>query len=112
MVVPKLVKHIKMKNNKCNCGNGKDGICTTCSAYKMVFLLLPGWEHLKYSAPNGDLVNPVRYSYYRQNSKPTEKVVEAMLRRFSSSILYKQASRMIHVYENRPGGALVTEVKF
>jgi hypothetical protein len=93
---------------KCTHGNGK--ICPHCSAFKMVFLLKNGFDHLKETAPGGKKVNPVRYNFVSKNRKGLEYNVTTMLRRFENDVIYKFAN-VIQVYDNATG-QLVAEKRF
>lgn len=85
-------------------------ICRHCSAYKMVFLLKNGCDHLKDDTPAGKKVNPVRYSYVSKNRKGTAYNVTGMLRRFESDVLMK-FTNVIQFYETATGN-LVAEKRF
>lgn len=89
---------------KCQCTpKSENGRCKVCSAYKMVFLLKNGNNHLKEYG-----YNPVRYSYVSKNRKGMEYNVTGMMRRFQNDELMK-FSNVIYFYENTPGGRLVAE---
>lgn len=93
------------------CTHGDHKLCKYCSAYKMVFLLKNGFDHLKEITPSGAKVNPVRYSYVSKNRKGIEYNVTGMLRRMQNHVLM-QSCNVIHFYENHKGGALVAKKGF
>ena len=93
------------------CAHGGHKICKHCSAYRMVFLLKHGNDHLKSTMPDGTKVNPVRYSYVSKNRKGIGYNINGMMRRFQNDPLMDNA-RIIRFYENFKGGALVAETAY
>ncbi len=84
-----------MNDKKCNCGLENKITCPKCSKIKMVILLKNGNENLKF---NG--YNPVWYSHLSKNKKPDNVLINAMYRRFLSSIYNNKANCLIF-YDNQ-----------
>lgn len=84
---------------KCRCGQKNDnGSCKNCSRVKMVPLL--HGPDLKKTDANGKKVNPVYYSFIKNNNQPVDKICNGMYRRFMESNALKHVTRKIHFYDN------------
>lgn len=84
---------------KCRCGHANDnGTCKNCSRVKMVPLL--NSPDLKKTDATGKKVNPVYYSFIKNNNQPVEKICNAMHRRFIEKNALRVITRKIHFYDN------------
>lgn len=84
------------------CKHNRSLFCKECSAYRMVFLLKNGNDHLKEKAPNGNLYNPVRYNFVNKNRKGIKYNVNGMIRRFQNHPIF-HSSNVIIFYDNNTG---------
>ncbi|RRO19668.1 hypothetical protein [Flavobacteriaceae bacterium 14752] len=89
-----------MLRKKCICGEkNSNGSCKNCSKIKMIPLLKNDEFKINHSG-TGKLINPVFYSYLKQNHKSNEVIITGMLNRFQKQPIYK-ASRYIDFYDNQ-----------
>ena len=89
-----------MAKKLCNCGANRENhqSCPTfCSNYKMVFLLRDRKSPFKKRDTSGDLVNPVVWSFLKEDKRPVHVIKKNMLARLSKRPEY-QASNFIGFY--------------
>jgi len=87
---------------KCDCTTKQGFTCPKCSRVKMVILLMPDKQNLKYTTGSGKRVNPVWHSPVKQNKWTNDYIANGMLKRFMSSTLYTH-TRMLQFYDQFTG---------
>lgn len=98
-------------SKKCVCGRRNSEYCPKCSDVKAAILLKNGCDHLKIRMRNGKLINPVWYSYLKQNGKPLKKQVDDMFERIRKHHDFSTTANEIHFYNNHDRSAPVHKVK-
>jgi hypothetical protein len=84
---------------KCNCGQkNSNGSCRNCSKIKMIPLLKD--DEYKINHHSGKLINPVFYSFLKQNAKANKIIISGMLTRFQKLPIYNH-SRFLDFYDNQ-----------
>lgn len=84
---------------KCMCGNkNKLGSCKNCSRVKMVIALKNGADDFKLTMPNGKKVNPVKYSFIKNNNQPQETICIGMHRRFMKKDVLRHVAQTLLFY--------------
>ena len=96
------------QSKRCQCGADNKITCPNCSELKMVILLKNGFNHFKIITASGRKVNPVWYNHLSKNRKNANILVNAMFRRFQTSV-YAEAANKVNFYSNVTG-QLVTSI--
>ncbi|MFC4219037.1 hypothetical protein [Flagellimonas marina] len=86
----------KKPSKRCTCGNQKRDheSCPNCSRYKMVFLLRDPNSPYKVRDPKGNLVNPVFWSFLKEDKKPLEAIKKNMLERARKRPIFNHCNKI------------------
>jgi hypothetical protein len=90
---------------KCDCTDKQGFSCKNCSRVRMVILLLPDHQNLKYSAADGSKINPAWYSPVKQNKWTNDYIVNGMIKRFMSNKL-APFTRKLQFYDQFSGNLI------
>lgn len=92
-----------MPKKKCTCALKKSTqSCPNCSSYKIVFLLKNTSAHLKNTNASGDRINPVWWSFLKDEKKPLKELFGKMLDRARKSTpeLYNGSNCIFFYHRN------------
>jgi uncharacterized membrane protein YvbJ len=90
----------KRKYPRCTCGNVNiSQSCNNCSQYKIVFLLKNGNDQLKITDASGKKVNPVYWSFIKEEKKTQKELFASMIARARKNDPHLlQASNVVYFY--------------
>lgn len=95
-----------MGKSSCPCTDQRKIFCSVHSRYKMVILLRAGYHRKKDAS--GKPINPVRYSFFKEEKKGPKGVFDIMLKRVMKSE-WATKFHKVEFYENN--GEFLDEFK-